>query len=188
MRPRARPRPSRSGQPPPCPPLPEFEDGAGFFVSSTPISTYRGPLAGFSREGSHEGPDGQRLGLGPGAVGEQGSEGGQGGSDLGRQVHGGRSPRTMARVSPSIVAHDPRGPASRESWRRENTSKVVRTSAGWRRGPKRRRATSWRLGSWLSSSSTCGECQHDLDSIEWADAIAGKASECSHRLKAGASV
>src|SRR5512135_968914 len=41
-----------------------------------------------------------------GWVGEQGSEGGQDGYDLRWQIHGGRSPRTMARISPSIVTDD----------------------------------------------------------------------------------
>src|SRR5262249_14693120 len=58
--------------------------------------------------GRQEGSDGQELGLDPGAVGEQWSEGGQDGYDLRWQIHGGRSPRTTARMSPSIVADDPR--------------------------------------------------------------------------------
>src|SRR5512135_3172213 len=57
--------------------------------------------------GSQEGSDGQELGLDPDAVGEQGSEGGQDGYDLRWQIQGGRSPRTMACMSPSIVANDP---------------------------------------------------------------------------------
>ena len=56
--------------------------------------------------GSQEGTDGQELGLNPGAVGEQWSEGGQDGYDLRWQIQGGRSPRAMARISPSIVADD----------------------------------------------------------------------------------
>ena len=38
--------------------------------------------------GGEEGPDSQQLGLGPGAVGEQRREGGQGGYDFGRQIQG----------------------------------------------------------------------------------------------------
>src|SRR5512135_2539067 len=57
--------------------------------------------------GRQEGSYGQELGLDPDAVGEQWSEGGQDGYDLRWQIQGGRSPRTMARMSPSIVANDP---------------------------------------------------------------------------------
>ena len=39
--------------------------------------------------GHQEGTDGQELGLGPGAVGDQWSEGGQDGYDLRWQIHGG---------------------------------------------------------------------------------------------------
>src|SRR5512135_2480937 len=56
--------------------------------------------------GRQEGSYGQELGLDPDAVGEQWSEGGQDGYDLRWQIQGGRSPRTMARISPSIVADD----------------------------------------------------------------------------------
>src|SRR5512135_534063 len=57
--------------------------------------------------GRQEGSNGQELGLDPDAVGGQWSEGGQDGYDLRWQIQGGRSPRTMARMSPSIVANDP---------------------------------------------------------------------------------
>src|SRR5512142_449807 len=57
--------------------------------------------------GRQEGSNGQELGLDPDAVGGQWSEGGQDGYDLRWQIQGGRSPRTIARMSPSIVANDP---------------------------------------------------------------------------------
>lgn len=56
--------------------------------------------------GGEEGPDSQQLGLGPGAVGEQRREGGQGGYDFGRQIQGIIS-GSMAREPPSIPVSDP---------------------------------------------------------------------------------
>ena len=56
--------------------------------------------------GGEEGPDGQQLGLGPGAVGEQRREGGRGGYDLGRQIQGIVS-GSMAREPPSIPVTTP---------------------------------------------------------------------------------
>ncbi len=56
--------------------------------------------------GGQDRPDGQDLGLGPGAVGEQWYEGGQQGYDFRWRFHG-SSPGAVARQPPSILVNDP---------------------------------------------------------------------------------